>query len=144
MKKIISAIFLFFIFNILSAQIKIICKDVKKTSKPLPEVTYTKAIESRIGGGFEACEYNLRDKLIVKTEIHPFVASLYIAYSDHRPISISPDMIWLLICQGFSAHVNNNVKELRNKFVTFSDKKKLIVQTQDISLDFNESVNYFV
>jgi hypothetical protein len=47
-------------------------------------------------------------------------------------------MIWLLICQGFSTHVNNNIEELRKKFVKFDGKKKLIVNTQPISKEFKK------
>ena len=138
MKKVLSIlVLLLFVFKP-SAQIKIINKDLKLAEEPLPEVTYVKAIENRIGGGFEACEFKLRNEPIVLTDIHPFVAALYIAYADHRPISISPDMIWLLICQGFSAHVNNNIEELRKKFVKFDGKKKLIVNTQLISQEFKK------
>jgi hypothetical protein len=138
MKKLFSIlVLLLFVFRP-SAQIKIISKDVKLAEKPLSEVTYVKAIETLTGGGFEACEFKLRNEPIVSTEIHPFIAALYIAYADHRPISISPDMIWLLICQGFSTHVNNNIEELRKKFVKFDGKKKLIVNTQPISKEFKK------
>lgn len=141
MKKIYT-IFLLFVLSNLNAQIKIVCDKVKLATKPLDEVTYVKAIETRVGGKFEACEVKLRDELIVETDIHPFVSALYIAYADHRPISISPDMIWLLICQGFSTHVNNNSEKLRTKFVSFNDKKKLIVNTQTISNEFKKgSIN---
>ncbi|TCN55423.1 DUF4419 domain-containing protein [Flavobacterium circumlabens] len=122
----------------LNAQVKIVCDDVKIATNPLPEVSYVKAIEARIGGKFEACEFKLRNELLVETDIHPFVASLYIAYADHRRISISPDMIWLMICQGFSTHVNMNAEELRNKFVAFDDKKKLVINTQPISNKFKK------
>ena len=84
MKKLFSIlILLLFVFRP-SAQIKIISKDVELAEEPLSEVTYVKAIETRIGGGFEACEYRLRNEPIVSTEIHPLVATLYIAYADHR------------------------------------------------------------
>ena len=138
MKKTFSIFVLLLVVFRPSAQIKIICKDVELAQKPLSEVTYVKAIETRIGGEFEACEFRLRNEPIVSTEMHPFVATLYIAYADHRPISISPDMIWLLICQGFSTHVNNNIEELRKKFVKFDGKKKLIVETQSISHEFEK------
>jgi hypothetical protein len=137
MKK-IYIVFSLFTISTLNAQVKILCDEVKLANKPLPEVTYVKAIETRIGSEFEACELNLRNELFVETEIHPFVASLYVAYSDHRRISISPDMIWLLICQGFSTHVNNNPEKLRSKFVAFNDRKKLVVNTQSISNEFKK------
>jgi len=49
--------FLLIVFCKLNAQIKIVCEDVKLATKPLPEVTYVKAIETRVGGSFEACEF---------------------------------------------------------------------------------------
>lgn len=135
-------VFLLLALSKLNAQVKIVCDDVKLARKPLPEVSYVKAIETRIGGKFEACEFKLRNDLFVETKIHPFVESLYIAYADHRRISISPDMIWLLICQGFSTHVNINSEKLRVKFVAFDDKKKLTVDTQPISTEFKKgSIN---
>lgn len=131
-----------FIASNLIGQVKINCDDVKLANKPLSEVSYVRALEKRIDGQFEACEFKLRDEMFVETEIHPFVSTLYIAYSDHRPISISPDMIWLLICQGFSTHVNLNIEALRNKFVSFNDKKKLVVNTEFISDKFKKgSIN---
>lgn len=140
--KLVYIVFLLIVFSKINAQIKIVCDDVKLATKPLSEVSYVKAIETRIGGKFEACEFKLRNELFVETDIHPFVSSLYIAYADHRKISISPDMIWLLICQGFSTHVNINSEKLRTKFVSFNDKKKLIVNTEPISNKFKKgSIN---
>ena len=49
----------------------------------------------------------------------------YSAYENHLPIRLTPDIIWLLIVQGFAQHVNYNAEELRQKFVNFEGKKKL-------------------
>ena len=46
-----------------------------------------------------------------------------------RPFVLSPDMIWLLINQGFAQHVNANHESLRKYFVNFSGKESLIVQS---------------
>ena len=56
-----------------------------------------------------------------------FFYGMYQAYADHRPFVLSPDMIWLLISQGFARHVNANSEELRDYFVNFSGKQTLIV-----------------
>ena len=66
---------------------------------------------------------------------HPFFDGMHCAFADHRPFVISPDAIWLLICQGFSNHVNNNSENLRHYFVNFDGKKTLTVLADDISLD---------
>lgn len=63
------------------------------------------------------------DKELITCGFHPFVASLHYAYTKHYPITISPDMVWLMIAQGFAVHVNENAEELREQFVDFDGKK---------------------
>ena len=60
---------------------------------------------------------------------HPFFNGMHLAYAEHRPFVLSPDAVWLLICQGFSNHVNTNAEELRPLFVDFDGKKQLTVYT---------------
>ena len=57
--------------------------------------------------------------------INNILQGFYSAYENHLPIRLTPDIIWLLIVQGFSHHVNYNSKELREKFLNFEGKKKL-------------------
>jgi len=64
-----------------------------------------------------------KDIELVETSFHPFVATLHQAYARHYPVTISPDMIWLLIAQGFASHVNQNGEEMRSYFVDFDGKK---------------------
>ena len=63
---------------------------------------------------------------------HPFLNGISTAYKEHRPFVISPDIIWLLISQGFARHITNNADELRNDFVNFQGKKVLTVVAKDI------------
>ena len=57
----------------------------------------------------------------------PLLNGFYEAHTNHYPIRIKPDDIWLLIVQAFSNHVNANSEELRNYFVNFEGKKTLSV-----------------
>lgn len=66
---------------------------------------------------------------------HSFFNGMYNAYADHRPFVISPDMIWLLISQGFARHVNANSELLRKDFVDFDGKLSLIVSSESLELD---------
>lgn len=58
---------------------------------------------------------------------HSFFYGMYEAYAHHRPFVLSPDMIWLLISQGFARHVQANPEKLRKYFVDFSGKLSLTV-----------------
>jgi hypothetical protein len=40
---------------------------------------------------------------------HGFIEVLRVAYDQHRPVVISPDHIWMLICQGVSYHFNSEI-----------------------------------
>lgn len=69
-----------------------------------------------------------------------FFNGMYQAYADHRPFVLSPDMIWLLISQGFARHVHANPEKMRDNFVDFSDKLTLIVDSDKDILE--ESINW--
>lgn len=49
------------------------------------------------------------------------------AYANHCSLVLSPDIIWMLLCQGFAAHVGANAEELRDMVVSHEDKKELTV-----------------
>lgn len=70
---------------------------------------------------------------------HAFFNGMHCAYAEHRPFVISPDMIWLLISQGFANHVKNNSEALRNQFVDFDKKLTLIVNGDEADLENPES-----
>ena len=48
------------------------------------------------------------------------------AYADHRPLVLSPDVVWLIISQGFSRYVNAHTEEMRGLLVFHEGKKDLI------------------
>ncbi len=56
-----------------------------------------------------------------------FFETVHLAYSQHRPLVLSPDMVWLAIVQGFARHVNENSDALRAKLVQHQGKKRLNV-----------------
>ena len=68
---------------------------------------------------------------MIGAEFHPFVAAVHTAYAEHYPLTISPDMIWLLITQGFAMHINQHPEEMRRYFVDFQGKKNLDIRRDD-------------
>ncbi len=72
---------------------------------------------------------------LVNYGYHSFFDGMYKAYAEHRPFILSPDIIWLLISQGFAQHVNSNAEALRSHFVKHDGKITLIVQNDKILLD---------
>ena len=62
----------------------------------------------------------------------PFYGTLISAYASHMSVTLSPDMVWLLISQGFARYVNAHAEELRPLLVSHTGKMKLSVRTKDI------------
>ena len=60
----------------------------------------------------------------------PFFRGMVRAFADHRPITLSPDVIWMLISQAFSHDVNADPEKFRDKLVGFDGKMDLIVQSK--------------
>jgi len=75
----------------------------------------------------------LAEKIVNYNE-HSFLTGILTAYKEHRPFEISPDIIWLLINQGFARHIANNSEEFRKYIVNFDGKKTLTVVSNDIEL----------
>jgi hypothetical protein len=79
------------------------------------------------------------DGELVHFRNHSFFSGMYRAYADHRPFVLSPDMIWLLISQGFARHVAANPEKLRGHFVNFTGKLSLVVNAGKVTLDNPDS-----
>ena len=65
----------------------------------------------------------------------PTLQGYYKAYVNHIPICITPDILWMLVVQGFSRHIDLNSERLRSKFVQFQGKKTLVVDGDENSID---------
>ena len=97
-------------------------KDYIKRDKNFPQLDEKQKPTPKL-----LCSSINQDKL-VQTHTHPFAQAVYLAYAEHRPLVISPDMIWLMITQGFSIHVKENAEELRHLFVDHEGQVNLDVK----------------
>lgn len=60
-----------------------------------------------------------------------FLDMLGRAFFDHKPIIITPDNIWLLICQGFAEHIKRNSSFFRRKLVSHKKEIEIKVDLDD-------------
>ena len=60
-----------------------------------------------------------------------FFQTIVRAYAEHRPLVLSPDMVWLLISQGFARYVNAHSEELRDQIVSHTEKMDLVIETKE-------------
>lgn len=126
-------------------------EELSKPEKPLYLSSYDKIYQRLILSDIELPPYKVANNnidfpynIIAKSEApdslvsmgyHSFFYGMYNAYADHRPFVLSPDMIWLLISQGFARHVNANAESLRSHFIDFSGRVSLIVETDKSPTD---------
>lgn len=106
-------------------------EDVKIAKKPLPvmdgEELAIKWLEwserdSYLGSSFA-------DMTLVDGGDNPFFSMVCLAYAHHRPIILSPDAMWILICHGFSQYVNHDPDKFRDYLVSHQGKETLLIQT---------------
>ncbi|MFN8254605.1 MAG: DUF4419 domain-containing protein [Bacteroidales bacterium] len=97
----------------------------------LRDTSYKEALEIRIGNLIEGYPLQMDDKKLVPSPVHGFIAALHIAFAQHRSLTISPDMIWLMICQGAALHINLNKDSLRNSFENSDNNREICIRRDD-------------
>ncbi|HRP90330.1 MAG TPA: DUF4419 domain-containing protein [Edaphocola sp.] len=137
MKHIITIIFILFSTQMFAQEGTTF--EIEKLSKPKKFVYQTTptSIFKFLKADIEKMS-QLPDSLISYGD-HPFLTGILTAYKEHRPFVISPDIIWLLISQGFARHISNNAEAFRKDIVNFESKKDLIVVSNDIQLGNQKS-----
>lgn len=60
------------------------------------------------------------------------------AYADHRPLVLSPDMVWLIISQGFANYVDAHPEEMRNQLVYHEGKMDINVMSEKYAASYDE------
>ena len=69
------------------------------------------------------------DKSIVDADDNAFFSMVCLAYAQHRPIVLSPDIMWVIICNGFSQYVNRDPESFRGYLVNHEGKETLVIRT---------------
>jgi Domain of unknown function (DUF4419) len=75
---------------------------------------------------------------------HPLIDAVHTAFAQHRPLTLSPDDIWLVIAQGFSHHVTENAETLRPRLVRHQDRRELMTEVPDLTAaSFEQAIGAF-
>ena len=106
------------------------CEDIyKKLIRIDYDLEERKITKDGIDFNFDIVAHNEAPDSLVNFGYNSFFNGMYKAYAEHRPFVLSPDMIWLLISQGFARHVHSNSESLRKYFVDFSGKSTLVINS---------------
>ena len=113
--------------------------DVPIAESLLPTIKTHDAIRKVVGGKVEAV-FDYHSECCANVATNPLITAAKLAHDQHRPLVLSPDMIWLSILQGLSIHVEENRIELKSEIVKENFGGQLIeVSTEDFPFGSPES-----
>lgn len=63
------------------------------------------------------------------------IQTLQLAFDEHRPLILTPDVIWLTICQGISIHINQHYDSLQSTLFKKDRPTELVVRNDSLKSD---------
>lgn len=97
---------------------------VTPAMEALPECRTHEAVKLMLGGEIESC-CDYHGTVIKNIHYQPLLAVVYTAFSQHRPLVLSPDAVWITIAQGVAHHMAIHGDRLRSRFVAHQGKLEL-------------------
>lgn len=116
-----------------ASKIRFCVDSVTPCLQPLPLQSAKLQFEQRYEKPLLAFSHSDSFEVLKDRGIHPLAAAVHYAFSEHRPLLLSPDIIWMVLAQGFAQHINNCAEKLRSSFVRHSGKKVLQVTVNELS-----------
>jgi hypothetical protein len=114
-----------------TAGITFAVQKVERVTTPLPTCKTHEALNRLLDRPIEAC-CDYTSDCIQQVRFHPLLAAAHVAFSQHRPLVLSPDMIWVAIVQGLAQHVRNHAERLRGRLVAHQGKLEICVERTDL------------
>lgn len=109
--------------------------DVEIAATLLPVDLAKKVFENKIGKEILFFPEEHAPLEFVNCPNNGLIQTIQECYNNHRPLVLSPDIIWLAICQGVSVHMNEYYDSLKN-VVFIKDKPDKIIIRND-SLEYS-------
>ncbi len=99
--------------------------DVKPAAEALPVQSLDAVVAERLQRHVFILPEPLKPVVQPTSRDHPLIDAVHEAFSHHRPLTLSPDAIWLVIAQGFSHHILLNAEALRSRLVRHQGVREL-------------------
>jgi hypothetical protein len=105
--------------------------DVEPVRTPLPSVALETAVAEAVG---VALVHVSHEAALVDQarDLHPMIQAVHLAFAEHRPLTLSPDHVWLTLAQGFAIHVDQHAEALRRRFVRHDGRAEILVDVLDV------------
>lgn len=102
---------------------------------PLPLTQARPHMEKKLDRPLKGCSHE-QASTIVREEhgmTHSLVQAVHLAFSQHRPLVLTPDAIWITLAQGFAQHLNNHAEALRSRVVAHKGKVSITATASDVA-----------
>lgn len=96
-----------------------------------------KLFENKTGYKVLFCPPQHAKQVYVNAFNNVLIQTLQECYDNHRPLVLTPDVIWLAICQGVSIHMNEKFDSL--KTIVFKSTEVIDLTVRQDSLQYNAS-----
>jgi len=83
-----------------------------------------------LGGNIESC-CDYHGTALKDIHYQPLLAGVYTAFSQHRPLVLTPDAVWITIAQGVAHHMATQGDRLRSRFVAHQGQLDLLFLCRD-------------
>lgn len=88
------------------------------------------AIRSMLDSDIESCS-DYHGSVVADIDYQPLLAAVYTAFSQHRPLVLTPDAVWITIAQGIAHHMAIHGERLRSRFVSHQGQLELTYEVTD-------------
>lgn len=109
--------------------------EVEPCLEPCIPIKTRTRVKQDVGRPVLACSHDESSEVILAggAATHGLVNAVYVAFSQHRPLVLTPDAIWISLAQGFAHHITNHAEALRSSVVRHKGQMTLQAETIDLS-----------
>ncbi|NGZ11945.1 MAG: DUF4419 domain-containing protein [Nitrospira sp. LK70] len=109
--------------------------DVVPSPIGLPLTHARQQLEKRLARPVQALIHEQASDIVLEKHgmEHSLVQAVYLAFSQHRPLVLTPDAIWITLAQGFAHHLNAHGEALRSRLVAHKGKVTLEALTLELA-----------
>ena len=109
--------------------------EVTPSERRLSVTDARQQFEKRMGRPLQAFTHDASSDIVVEQSAieHSLVEAVYLAFSQHRPLVLTPDTIWITLAQGFAHHLNAHAEALRSRLVAHKGKVTMKASTFELA-----------
>ncbi|MFP2964314.1 DUF4419 domain-containing protein [Myxococcus sp. 1LA] len=102
----------------------------------LEEIGLVEALQGRLDTKLLGASHH-KARFVRPLPTHPLLCAVHLAFSQHRPLVLSPDILWITIAQGLAQHIIHNAEALRFDLVRHQGRKQLTVTRDATETDLS-------